>query len=89
MTKVSVSRFKKAMRGKVTLFGGVPSVALLEGSMSDAEFEKFMMQTFREIAPGDRFILGVADTTPPDAKFERLKRLTEMVRERGRIPMAG
>jgi uroporphyrinogen-III decarboxylase len=87
MTKVSISRFKKALRGKVTIFGGVPSVALLEGSMPDAEFEKYLMETFREIAPGDRFILGVADTTPPEAKFERLPRITEMVKEWGKLPL--
>jgi hypothetical protein len=55
--------------------------------MSDPEFEAFMKSLFREIAPGDRFILGVSDTTPPDAKFERLLRITEMVEEWGKLPM--
>jgi hypothetical protein len=87
MTRVTVSEVKKAFRGKVTIFGGVPSVALLEESMPDGQFEAFMKNLFREIAPGDRFILGVSDTTPPDAKFERLLRITEMVNEWGRLPM--
>jgi len=55
--------------------------------MTDPEFEEFMKNLFREIAPGDRFILGVSDTTPPDAKFERLMRITEMAREWGKLPM--
>lgn len=87
MTKVTVREFKKAFRGKVTIFGGIPSVALLEESMAETEFERFMKNLFREIAPGDRFILGVSDTTPPDAKFERLLRITEMVQEWGQLPM--
>jgi len=87
MTKVTITEVKKAFKGKVTVFGGVPSVALLEESMSDEEFERFMKNLFREIAPGDRFILGVSDTTPPDAKFERLLRITEMVQEWGMLPM--
>jgi len=29
----------------------------------------------------------VSDTTPPDAKFERLLRITEMVQEWGKLPM--
>lgn len=87
MTKVTISEVKKAFQGKVTIFGGVPSVALLEQSMSDEQFEKFMKNLFSEIAPGDRFILGVSDTTPPDAKFERLLRITEMVQQRGKLPM--
>ena len=78
-----------AFQGKVTIFGGVPSVALLEESMSDERFQAYMENLLREIAPGDRFILGVSDTTPPDAKFERLLRITEMVREWGKLPMKG
>ena len=38
-------------------------------------------------APGDRFILGVSDTTPPDARFDRLLRITEKVREQGQLPL--
>ena len=87
MTKCTIAEVKKALRGRVTIFGGVPSVALLENSMTDPEFEQFMKNLFREIAPGDRFILGVSDTTPPDAKFERLLRITEMAREWGKLPM--
>ena len=87
MTKVTIPDVKKAFRGKVTIFGGIPSVALLESSMPDGAFEQFMKNLFQEIAPGDRFILGVSDTTPPEAKFERLLRITEMVKERGTLPM--
>jgi hypothetical protein len=46
-----------------------------------------MKNLFGETAPGDRFILGISDTTPPDAKFERLLRITEMVQEWGKLPM--
>lgn len=88
MTKVTLREVKKAFQGKVTIFGGVPSVALLEESMSDEGFEKFMKNLFAEIVPGDRFILGVSDTTPPpDAKFDRLFRITEMVHKWGKLPM--
>jgi hypothetical protein len=87
MTKVTIGEVRKAFRGKVTVFGGVPSVALLEESLSDGAFEGFMKRLFSEIAPGDRFILGVSDTTPPNAKFERLLRITERVRQEGKLPM--
>jgi len=87
MTKITISEAKKAFKGKVTIMGGVPSVALLEESMPDEEFEQFMKNLFREIAPGDRFILAVGDCVPPDAKFERLLRITEMVQQWGQLPM--
>ena len=87
MTKVTLAEVRRAFQGKVTIFGGIPSVALLESTMSDDEFEGFMTKLFQEIAPGDRVILGVSDTTPPDAKFDRLLRITERVHERGQLPM--
>jgi len=87
MTRVRIGEVKEAFQGKVTIFGGVPSVALLEESMSDEGFEKFMEDLFREISPGERFILGISDTTPPNAKFKRLLRITERVRQGGELPM--
>ena len=87
MTKFTVRAMRAAFRGKVTIWGGIPSIALLESSMSDDEFNRYLENLFQEIAPGDRFILGVSDTTPPDAKFDRLLRIGEFVRERGRLPL--
>jgi hypothetical protein len=49
--------------------------------MPDEEFEEFVESLFREIVLSNPFILGVNDTTPPDTKFERLLRITEIVRE--------
>ena len=89
MTKVTITEVKRAFKGKVTIFGGIPSVALLEESMSDEGFEDFMKNLFCEIAPGDRFILGISDTTPPNAKFDRLLRITELVQQWGALPMKG
>ena len=87
MTKVTLTEVRRAFQGKVTVFGGIPSNTLLESTMSDDEFETFINTLFDDISPGDRFILSVSDTTPPDAKFDRLLRITEMVRERGQLPM--
>jgi len=87
MTKCTISEIKKAFKDKVTIFGGVPSVVLEEESMTDEEFEAFMRRLFKEIAPGYRFILGVADTVPANAKFSRIKRIGEMVNEWGTLPM--
>jgi hypothetical protein len=53
-------------------FLGALSVALLEKSIPDEEFEEFMKNLFREIALCNLFILGVSDTTPPNAKFDRV-----------------
>jgi len=85
--KVTVTEVKKAFNGKITIFGGIPSVVLLEQSTSDREFEAFLKRLFGENTPGDRFILDVGDKTPPDANFERLLRIADMVQQWGRLPM--
>ena len=87
MTKVTVTDVKKAFKGKVTIFGGIPSVALLENSMSDRNLNQYMKKLFREIAPGDRLSWGSATRPRPNAKFERLLRITEMVKEWGTLPL--
>ena len=44
--KVTVTEVKKAFNGKITIFGGIPSVVLLEQSTSDREFEAFLKRLF-------------------------------------------
>ncbi len=87
MVQCSLGAMRRAFGGKITIFGGVPSVALLEESLTDEEFEAHMRGLFAEIAPGDRFILGVSDMVPPDARWERLVRIAEMVERRGALPL--
>ena len=53
--------------------------------MSDSGFENFTKELFKEIVPGERFILGVGDTTSLDAKFERVERITKMVEDWGKF----
>lgn len=88
MVQCTLGAMRRAFGGKITIFGGVPSVALLEESMTEEEFEAHMRQLFAEIAPGDRFILGVSDMVPPDAKWDRLVRIAEMVEQWGALPLA-
>jgi hypothetical protein len=87
MVQCSLGAMRRAFGGKITIFGGVPSVVLLEDSMSEEEFEAHMRGLFAEIAPGDRFILGVSDMVPPDAQWERLVRIAEMVERHGALPL--
>jgi len=88
MFKSTVTELRKAFKGKITIFGAIPSVILLEESFSDDDFEKFMEQLFRDIVPGDRIILGVSDCAPSGAKFERLMRIQEMIAEKGTLPLS-
>jgi uroporphyrinogen-III decarboxylase len=80
MVPCTMSQAREAWGSDVIIWGGVPSVILCE-PVSDERFEAFMLDLFETIAPGDSFILGVADNVMPETKFERLLRISEMVEE--------
>ena len=79
MTKLTLGDAREVFAGRVTIMGGLPSVALLGFVMSDAEFDKFLDGFFEEIGRGDRLIFGVSDTTPPQADFQRLVKVGKRV----------
>jgi len=87
MTKISIGEYYQRWSDKVAIIGGIPSNMMLEESASNAEFEEFIETLFQAITPGARFILGVADTVPPDASFERLQYIQEMVQAHGKLPL--
>lgn len=85
MTKLTLKEVRDHFQGKITIIGGIPSVTLLENSLLDREFEAFLDRLFSELGTGDHLILGVADTAPPGAKFERLKTVARYIEEFGPV----
>jgi corrinoid protein of di/trimethylamine methyltransferase len=89
MTKVRIEEYYQKWGDKLTIFGGIPSNMLLAELATDEEFEAYLDHLFKAIVPGTRFIVGIADTTPPDAVFDRLIRIGERVGKEGRLPLRG
>ena len=89
MTKVRIEEYYQKWCDRLTIFGGIPSVLLLDESATEEEFEAFLDQLFKAVAPGNRLILGIGDTVPARAKFERLIRINERVQKEGRLPLQG
>jgi len=87
MVPTTLAEARAAWGKRVIIWGGVPS-PILEDPYTDADFEAYMDNLFKTIAPGDAFILGIADNALPGAKIERIRRISEMVEERGRYPIA-
>ena len=88
MTKLTLKQVRDHFQGRISIMGGIPSVALLKMSMSDSVFEAFLDTFFAELDTGDHLILGISDTTPPAAEFERIKMIGERVRAFGAVPAA-
>lgn len=89
MTKETLQTYYEHWREKITIFGGIPSSILMPESFSDEMFEAYVKNIFATLTPGGRLILGVADTTPPQAPIERLQRIGELVRQLGKLPLKG
>ncbi len=87
MTKVRIEEYYQKWSDQLTIFGGIPSNILLADLATDEEFEAYLDHLFKAIVPGTRFIVGIADTTPPKAVFDRLVRIGERVEKEGRLPL--
>ncbi|MCL6088011.1 MAG: hypothetical protein M1475_06325 [Actinobacteria bacterium] len=80
MTKLRIKDIREEFQGKITIWGGIPSICTLEETMNDNEFDKFMDEFFIQIEKGDHLILSFADTTPPAAKFERIEKVAKLAK---------
>jgi uroporphyrinogen-III decarboxylase len=84
MVDTTLAEARDAWGDRVIIWGGVPSV-ILEEPYTDEQFEQFMDDVFRTIAPGRAFILGIADNAMPGSQIQRIRRITEMVEQQGSI----
>ena len=87
MVPCTLRQAREEFGNEVVIFGGIPSV-ILEPSYSDQQFEEYMDDLFRVIAPGDAIILGVADMVMPTSLIQRVRRISELVEERGSYPIS-
>lgn len=88
MVPMTLERARTTWGTRVTIWGGLPSL-LLSPSVSESDFQGYVLKMLQTIAPGDAFILGVADNVMPDSLIERIAWVSEILEERGRYPLAG
>ncbi len=86
MVSVTLEEARRAWGTDVIIYGGIPSV-ILEDTTSEEEFEEYVRNVFRVIAPGDAFILGIADNAMPRTIIERVERISQLVEELGNYPI--
>jgi corrinoid protein of di/trimethylamine methyltransferase len=89
MMRVKIEDYYRQWGDKITIFGGIPQSLLSEETASEEDFQGYLDHFFKAVAPGRRIIVGVADTTPPNAVFDRLRRLGDRVAREGRLPLEG
>jgi hypothetical protein len=79
MTRCTLREVRDGMGPRTTVWGGIPSVALLPENVDDRAFGRWLDDLPSEIGDGRRLILGVSDNVPPDADMNRLERIGKSV----------
>ena len=87
MMRVKIEEYYQHWSDRITIFGGIPQSLLSEDTASEEDLQHYLDHFFKAIAPGRRFIVGMADTTPPHAVFQRLRIIGERVEKEGRLPL--
>ncbi|MCE5264023.1 MAG: cobalamin-dependent protein [Deltaproteobacteria bacterium] len=89
MTKLPIETYygRWCRSGKLTIMGGLIQSMLAPATSSVEDLNAYLDHLFKAVAPGNRFILSVADTTPPNADFDRLAMVAERVEKEGRLPL--
>jgi hypothetical protein len=85
ITSLTLKETREVFGGKITIWGGIPFNIVLEDSMSDYDFERFLDMTLASIGNGDHIILSIADTTPPGAKFDRILKIAQKAKQFGPV----
>ena len=85
MTKLTLAETRRAFDGRITIMGGFPSVALVKDAMTDRQFDAYLDDFFLQVGCGDHLILGISDTTPPAAEFDRLLKIRDRIEAFGPV----
>jgi corrinoid protein of di/trimethylamine methyltransferase len=86
MTRLTMEEYYQRWSGYLTLFGGVPSTVVLVDTPVE-QFEAYMDNLLKAVAPGNRMVVGIADQVPPKVDFDRLVRIGERIAVEGRLPL--
>jgi corrinoid protein of di/trimethylamine methyltransferase len=89
MTKLPIHLYydRWCRSDRLTLMGGLVQSLLSPATASLEELNTYLDHFFKAVAPGNRLIMSVADTTPPNADFERLVLVGERIEREGRLPL--
>lgn len=89
MTKLPIETYydRWCRPGKLTIMGGLIQSLLSSATASLADLNAYLDCFFKTVAPGNRIILSTADTTPPNADFDRLVLVGERIEREGRLPL--
>ena len=79
---ISIKEIFEIVDEKIIIWGGIPG-AIFSNLYSAEYFENFVKDIILFVKNKKNFILGVADQVPPDAPFERILKVREILEKYG------
>ena len=84
--KTTLEEARNEWGEKMIIWGGIPST-ILEPGYPQGKFKDHVVRVLQTVAPGENFILGIADNLMPSSDFSRVVALSEMMKEIGEYPL--
>jgi hypothetical protein len=85
MTELPLAEYRRVFATDTAIWGGICSASVLPGSFTDDEFETHLDEVIEAGGDFRAIVYSIADTTPPDASFERIRRIGERLAELGPV----
>jgi uroporphyrinogen-III decarboxylase len=82
---LAIEEMRDWVREDTIIWGGIPGLYFSD-LVSDQEFDRFVIHVLEVMRSEPRYVLGVADQVPPGARWERIRRVSELVEQYGRYP---
>ncbi len=88
MTSLTLEEYYERWGDDLCIIGGIPAEYLIAGQSSEQDLLDYLDYLLRAVAPGRHFIAGITDAVPPNADFDRLRRVHDFFERNGRLPLA-
>ncbi len=87
MTSLTLEEYYQSWADDLCIIGGIPAEYLIAEQSSEQDLLDYLGYLLRAVAPGRNFIAGITDAVPPNADFDRLRRVHEFFEGNGRLPL--
>jgi hypothetical protein len=86
LVECTIPQARAAWKDRITIWGGLPST-LLEANEPLEPLRDHLARLYRDVAPGNRFMLAISDQAMPTTGWQHLSLVGQWVRRHGAYPI--
>ena len=85
-TRLHLAEYRESFGTHPAIWGGICSVSVLLDSFTDEQFDAHLDEVIAAAGDGRGMIFSIADTAPPAASLDRIRRIGERLADFGPVP---